>query len=95
MSQREKGEGEIVQIKAILPVEMYEKLRKAAFDEDRTQTAIMRDAIGHYLARTEVARRAALTRKRRKTARKAVLTRKRRKTARKAALTRKQKGGGR
>jgi len=44
-----KGGG-TVRINAILPAAMYERLRRAAFEERRPQTAIMRDALERYLA---------------------------------------------
>jgi predicted DNA-binding protein len=38
-----------VRTNIILPTELYERLRRAAFDERRSQTAIVRDALKRYL----------------------------------------------
>ena len=50
MTPQGKAERGTVRINAILPVEMYERLRRVAYEDRRAQTAIMRDALERYLA---------------------------------------------
>ena len=48
-----KGRGETRRFSALLFPELYERLRKAAFDERRPATELVRDAIIAYLDRRD------------------------------------------